>query len=68
MNMSYVIPKVFIAIDGTSLKVCEVKSEGSDRENWFTFMLVEYTQQKIIVLTKQVGDTGIEPVTPTVSR
>merc|ERR1719296_170492 len=55
--MRYVVPKGFIAIDGTSLTVCEVKSDGPDGENWFTFMLVEYTQQKIIVPTKQVGDT-----------
>lgn len=55
--MRYVVPKGFIAIDGTSLTVCEVKSEGPDGENWFTFMLVEYTQAKIIVPSKQVGDT-----------
>mmetsp|Transcript_21103 Transcript_21103/g.44002 ORF Transcript_21103/g.44002 Transcript_21103/m.44002 type:complete len:359 (-) Transcript_21103:162-1238(-) len=55
--MRYVVPKGFIAIDGTSLTVCDVKSEGPEGENWFTFMLVEYTQQKIIVPSKSVGDT-----------
>jgi len=55
--MRYVVPKGFIAIDGTSLTVCEVKSEGPDGDNWFTFMLVEYTQQKIIIPSKKVGDT-----------
>mmetsp|Transcript_8762 Transcript_8762/g.21257 ORF Transcript_8762/g.21257 Transcript_8762/m.21257 type:complete len:378 (+) Transcript_8762:76-1209(+) len=55
--MRYVVPKGFIAIDGTSLTVCDVKSEGPDGENWFTFMLVEYTQQKIIIPSKEVGDT-----------
>merc|ERR1712194_329982 len=57
MGMRYVVPKGFIAIDGTSLTVCDVKSEGPEGENWFTFMLVEYTQQKIIIPTKKVGDT-----------
>ena len=56
--MRYVVPKGFIAIDGTSLTVCDVKSEGGpDGENWFTFMLVEYTQKKIIIPSKKVGDT-----------
>lgn len=55
--MRYVVPKGFIAIDGTSLTVCDVKSEGPEGENWFTFMLVEYTQQKIIIPSKDVGDT-----------
>ena len=48
--MKYIVPKGFIAIDGTSLTVCET---GQD---WFTFMLVEYTQKKIIVPAKQIGD------------
>jgi len=56
-HMRYVVPKGFIAIDGTSLTVCDVKSEGPDGENWFTFMLVEYTQKKIIIPSKEVGDT-----------
>lgn len=55
--MRYVVPKGFIAIDGTSLTVCDVKSEGEGGENWFTFMLVEYTQKKIILPSKKVGDT-----------
>ncbi|KAL9190983.1 hypothetical protein ACHAXT_000689 [Thalassiosira profunda] len=56
-HMRYIVPKGFIAIDGTSLTVCDVKSEGPDGDNWFTFMLVEYTQKKIIIPSKQVGDT-----------
>ena len=55
--MRYIVPKGFIAIDGTSLTVCDVKSEGQDGENWFTFMLVEYTQKKIIIPSKKVGDS-----------
>jgi len=47
--ISYIVPKGFIAIDGTSLTVCDV---GDD---WFTFMLVEYTQKKIVITKKDVG-------------
>mmetsp|Transcript_7432 Transcript_7432/g.8096 ORF Transcript_7432/g.8096 Transcript_7432/m.8096 type:complete len:191 (+) Transcript_7432:1-573(+) len=51
--LKYIVPKGFIAIDGTSLTVCEVDT----KENWFTFMLVEYTQKKIIIPAKLKGDT-----------
>ena len=50
--LPYIVPKGFIAIDGTSLTVVEVNKE----ELWFTFMLVEYTQKKIIISGKAVGD------------
>lgn len=49
--LPYIVPKGFIAIDGTSLTVVEVNKE----ETWFTFMLVEYTQKKIIIPGKPVG-------------
>jgi riboflavin synthase len=50
--LKYIVPKGFVAIDGTSLTVCEV----DNKESWFTFMLVEYTQKKIIVTSKSAGD------------
>ena len=50
--LRYIVPKGFIAIDGTSLTVCDVNTT----EKWFTFMLVEYTQKKIIVPGKMPGD------------
>jgi riboflavin synthase len=43
----------FVAIDGTSLTVCEVDTRLE--ESWFTFMLVGYTQQKIIIPSKEIG-------------
>jgi len=50
--LKYIVKKGFIAVDGTSLTVCEVFPETSE----FTVMLVEYTQKKIILPEKQVGD------------
>ena len=52
--IQYIVPKGFIAIDGTSLTVVDVDS--TEENGWFTFMLVEYTQKKIIIPAKQVGD------------
>lgn len=50
--ISQIVHKGFIAIDGTSLTVCEVNYD----ETWFTFMLVQYTQTKIIIPHKEVGE------------
>ncbi|KAJ1668679.1 Riboflavin synthase alpha chain [Coemansia sp. RSA 1813] len=50
--MRYVVPKGFIAIDGTSLTVCDV----NDQESWFTIMLVAYTQSHVVLPTKKIGD------------
>eukprot|EP00322_Chrysochromulina_rotalis_P006637 CAMPEP_0115865266 /NCGR_PEP_ID=MMETSP0287-20121206/19633_1 /TAXON_ID=412157 /ORGANISM="Chrysochromulina rotalis, Strain UIO044" /LENGTH=261 /DNA_ID=CAMNT_0003319773 /DNA_START=19 /DNA_END=804 /DNA_ORIENTATION=+ len=50
--MPYIVPKGFIAIDGTSLTVCDV----NQAEGWFEFMLIEFTQQKVIIAKKAVGD------------
>ncbi|KAJ4700673.1 riboflavin synthase [Melia azedarach] len=49
--MKYVVPKGFIAVDGTSLTVVDV----FDDEDCFNFMLVEYTQQKVVIPLKKVG-------------
>ena len=43
--MRYVVPKGYVAVDGTSLTVCEVDAAKST----FTLMLVAYTQQHIIM-------------------
>ncbi|KAJ2709171.1 Riboflavin synthase alpha chain, partial [Coemansia spiralis] len=50
--MPYIIPKGFIAIDGTSLTVCDV----SDDECWFTIMMIAYTQDHVVMPSKAVGD------------
>ncbi|KAL6842060.1 hypothetical protein ACP4OV_028039 [Aristida adscensionis] len=46
------VPKGFVAVDGTSLTVVNVDEEGG----WFDFMLVRYTQDNIVLPTKKVGD------------
>ena len=51
--MPYIVPKGFIAVDGTSLTVCEVNRE----EGWFNLMLIAFTQQKVVIAKKAVGDT-----------
>jgi riboflavin synthase len=48
----YIVPKGFIAVDGTSLTVITTDIDTST----FTFMLIAYTQQHTIIPTKQIGD------------
>lgn len=47
--LRYIVPKGYIAVDGTSLTVVDVLKDA------FTFMLVAYTQQHITLPHKPVG-------------
>ncbi|MCE3049888.1 hypothetical protein HAX54_046063 [Datura stramonium] len=49
--LRYIVPKGFIAVDGTSLTVVDV----FDEELCFNFMLVAYTQQNVVIPMKKVG-------------
>lgn len=49
--LKYIVPKGFIAIDGTSLTVVDV----FDEEGCFNIMLVAYTQQNVVIPLKNVG-------------
>ena len=42
--LPYIVPKGFIAIDGTSLTVCDVDHSAGT----FNFMLISFTQEKNI--------------------
>mmetsp|Transcript_62203 Transcript_62203/g.148341 ORF Transcript_62203/g.148341 Transcript_62203/m.148341 type:complete len:246 (+) Transcript_62203:82-819(+) len=50
--LPFVIPKGYIAVDGTSLTVCEVNRE----EKWFNLMLIAHTQKCIVIPKKKVGE------------
>jgi riboflavin synthase len=61
----YFIPKGYVALDGTSLTVCDVvdpsnhqghQQEGGGDSSYFTIMLVAYTQKDVILPLKQKGD------------
>lgn len=49
--LKYIVPKGFIAVDGTSLTVVDV----FDEEKAFNFMLVAYTQNNVVIPLKKVG-------------
>ena len=49
--LPYIIPKGYVAIDGTSLTITGV----DDDKRTFGVMLIQHTQQKITVSKKEVG-------------
>ncbi|KAL6001982.1 hypothetical protein ACLOJK_040546 [Asimina triloba] len=49
--LKFIVPKGFIAMDGTSVTVVNVFEE----EDCFDFMLVAYTQQQVVIPLKKVG-------------
>ncbi|KAL1878526.1 hypothetical protein VTK73DRAFT_7954 [Phialemonium thermophilum] len=51
--LRYVVYKGFVALDGTSLTVTAV----DDAQGWFEVMLIAYTQERVVVAGKRVGDT-----------
>jgi len=48
--LACVVPKGYVAIDGTSLTVCDVYDDA------FTVMLVEHTQKRIVLPLRRIGD------------
>lgn len=50
--MKYIVEKGFIALDGTSLTITNV----DDSKNQFSVMLIAFTQEKVIIAAKEVGD------------
>ncbi|KAL8390680.1 hypothetical protein RB595_009657 [Gaeumannomyces hyphopodioides] len=51
--MKYVVRKGYVALDGTSLTVTQV----NDAEGWWEVMLIVYTQERVVLAQKKVGDS-----------
>jgi riboflavin synthase len=56
-HLKFLAPKGFVAVEGTSLTVCDVDR----KECWFTLMLIDHTQKHVVLpLRKQGDDVNIE--------
>ena len=51
--LRYVVYKGYVALDGTSLTVTKVDDEAG----WWEVMLIAYTQERVVVAGKKVGET-----------
>ncbi|KAF9984896.1 Riboflavin synthase alpha chain, partial [Modicella reniformis] len=50
--MDYIIPKGFICLDGTSLTIIDV----DDVKCTFSIMMIAYTQTRVVMPRKAIGD------------
>ena len=57
--LRYVVEKGYITLDGASLTVTRVEGDGGgegEGEGWWEVMLIAYTQEKVVMGGKGVGD------------
>lgn len=52
-NINYIVEKGFISIDGTSLTITDVNYATAE----FSIMMIAYTQAKVVLPQKALGDT-----------
>jgi riboflavin synthase len=51
--LRYLVYKGYVALDGTSLTITRV----DDDEGWWEVMLIAYTQERVVLADKKVGET-----------
>ncbi|PIA97059.1 Riboflavin synthase [Cercospora beticola] len=55
--LRYIVEKGYVTLDGASLTVTEV----NDEEGWWEMMLIAYTQERVVLAKKEVGeDVNVE--------
>jgi riboflavin synthase len=50
--LRYVVEKGYVTLDGASLTITQV----DDKEGWWEVMLIAYTQEKVVISSKNEGD------------
>lgn len=59
--LRFIVEKGYVTLDGASLTVTNVEDAGRDDEGWWEVMLIAYTQEKVVMGTKAVGeDVNVE--------
>ncbi|KAF2209601.1 hypothetical protein CERZMDRAFT_122113 [Cercospora zeae-maydis SCOH1-5] len=55
--LRYIVEKGYVTLDGASLTITEV----NDEEGWWEIMLIAYTQERVVLAKKEVGeDVNVE--------
>lgn len=54
--LRWVVEKGYVTLDGASLTVTKVVDGVGVGEGWFEVMLISYTQEKVVMAGKDVGD------------
>lgn len=59
--LRYIVEKGYVTLDGASLTITKVVDAGRDDERWWEVMLIAYTQEKVVMGKKGVGeDVNVE--------
>ena len=59
--LRYIVEKGYVALDGASLTVTRVVDATPHDEGWWEVMLIAYTQEKVVMGQKDVGeDVNVE--------
>jgi riboflavin synthase len=54
--LKYVVEKGYITLDGASLTVTAVNDEESEAGGWWEVMLIAYTQERVVMAGKEIGE------------
>lgn len=54
--LKYIVEKGYVALDGASLTITKVVEESENNGGWWEVMLIAYTQEKVVMAQKSVGD------------
>lgn len=54
--LKYVVEKGYITLDGVSLTVTKVEETDQGETGWWEVMLIAYTQKRVVMGGKSVGD------------
>lgn len=59
--LRYIVEKGYVTLDGASLTITKVFDAGRDDGGWWEVMLIAYTQEKVVMGKKGVGeDVNVE--------
>lgn len=54
--LRYIVEKGYVALDGTSLTITKTADANRDDGAWWEVMLIAYTQEKVVLAKKGVGE------------
>lgn len=54
--LQYIVEKGYVALDGASLTITKVADANRDDGGWWEVMLIAYTQEKVVMGKKVVGE------------
>ena len=54
--LRYIVEKGYVTLDGASLTVTKVENADGDNGGWWEVMMIAYTQEKVVMGKKCIGE------------